>query len=689
MWYLIEENPEQPPAPRHWLGGVAHTEGRTIGRKHVHIRLKASSVSRTHAKLIVQKAPFFAHPHPHRHTTTVSIIDSSAYGTFLKYPDGHRLAKSSPSHHVRLDKNTPTQIFDGALLSFGAPAAWWRLVWHPFLAVPSHLSNSERLRLAEIVTQSGLEVSDDWAENATHLVTNHCASHSMKFLSALASRAHVVTTAWAAFVYNVVINAGQAIAGAQHSDAAVAEVATRLPDEKRFTPEFKPEDVEMYGNDVLKHVFDEANVKKRATLFQNFTISFLVERRFARWSNIIELCGGHATLANASGLAQDKGSNAKLLDSAQRTIVIGNSRQPGNPAQIVFPEGVLVKALLTADTQVFEEDGLKLDVSHAVPTSKGEGIQDEDSDSDDRVPVIQQININASVNKDPSECDEQLDDTAVAMQPTKYLRLDEGSRCETKGQDDAGVPLSGKKRTRPMSDLVESPDLINTTTHDSMIVKKQPESSIIPSSQRESRRSSRLGAHERILRTMKQCPCHKETVESAVAEALVLNGNEDAEVVPSDQPIADSECARAHEVDLIGRENMQAGDDVPESGEPDVLKEVDFVTDEHGWQQRCQSLNENKEEEDTSKRDFFVVQPMADPGRGTSHISTNRQNKEKDVRPFQGTRVTVGRLIVSSALRYVDELNTLGIESREDSHANDHRANRRNGNMEEVVHNGE
>lgn len=372
MWYLIEDKPDRTPAPRYWLGGVGVAKGVSIGRKHVDIRLKASSVSRTHAKLVVEKAPFHAHPHPHRRSTIVSVSDYSAYGTFLKYPKGHPSARNLNSHHIRLDKDTPKQIFDGALLSFGAPAAWWRLVWHHVLVFPYNLTYSERLRLDAISTATGLDITNTLVENSTHLITNRCNPQSTKFLTALLSGACIVTPAWAESLHGTVTNTFRAISDAPNSDAA--EIATTLKGETRFLPEFDDKERESFGEDVLIHAFDAETAQKRKTLFQGYAFTFAHDKLRLKWVNIIRLCGGRLIRGT------EQADNAK---SDELVIHVGGSPVSDSDIATNVSEMDISKAIMSADSHGF--DGVSL-VKSSGPTSavpRVLEIQDSPADGSD------------------------------------------------------------------------------------------------------------------------------------------------------------------------------------------------------------------------------------------------------------------------------------------------------------------
>lgn len=391
MWYLCENNPDNEPPPRYWLGGVANQNGRTIGRKHVDIRLRASSVSRNHARLVVQKAPFYGHPRPHRQTTTVSIIDTSAYGTFLKYPEGHIRARKYGDHHRRLDKNAPVQIFDGALLAFGAPAAWWRLVWHEMVLIPSRLTPSQCQRLSYVATLTGLDVAEDWVQNATHLVANSCDPRSMHFMRALACQIAVVTPAWVEAVFEVIANACRCVTEAP--DPVGAEFVSRLPDVYHYIPTFDPLHRSPISDDVVEGIFDDQHISKRPTLFQNVVFAFASEKLRSRWLPVITDCGGktcgrvvpNSFLFDLSDHFSDR--------PPPRIVRIGKvPPEEHNGDEPYFNESALTLAMLKADLGVFDEfpdygsddasddaDSVGGDIISCKPESELVGLSEDDA----------------------------------------------------------------------------------------------------------------------------------------------------------------------------------------------------------------------------------------------------------------------------------------------------------------------
>lgn len=344
MWYLTEEkfsDGRSEPSPKYWLGGTA-TSGRTIGRKHVDIRLKASSVSRTHAKISVLKAAFYTPTGDSRQSTSVSVQDSSAYGTFLKYPEGHTSNRGEVAgHHRRLDKDTPTDVCEGALLAFGAPSAWWRVAWNRTAVLPSRLTTTESNRLDQISAATSLEVVDTWSEVVTHLIVSTCHATSMKFLTALANGNHVVTTSWAEGVNSVVTNACKAITEARTEEAVV--LATSLPDEKHHAPSFSKEDESTFSHEVLNSVFDPAKRGLRKDMLRGVVLAFAREERRARWVVVVETLGGRAILARAA--------RTRAMAEGSKLIFVKEDARRGREAESerYIAESVLVEAILRAD----------------------------------------------------------------------------------------------------------------------------------------------------------------------------------------------------------------------------------------------------------------------------------------------------------------------------------------------------
>lgn len=346
MWYLAEQKDPSTPSPRYWLGGIKGG-GRTIGRKQVDIRLKASSVSRTHARITILKSSFYSPSNRRRHhSTSVSVQDSSAYGTFLKYPPGHssNRAQCATGHHRRLDKDTPVDVNEGALLAFGAPSAWWKLSWFHTLLVPSRISSAERERIVSIAELTGVEVSDQWGQHATHLVTSECCTSSSKFMMALAEGKFVVTPAWVEALRHTVTESCRAIAEAG-DDIPAATGACALADEKRFTPPFSKADVAAFHADHLAAIFNEDVRERRKKLFEDIVVAFGREEKRSRWAAVIELLGGTAMLA-------------KVLDAADlvgRIIYVKGDYSGGRhlhedvPGRAYVQETALIHAIVQAD----------------------------------------------------------------------------------------------------------------------------------------------------------------------------------------------------------------------------------------------------------------------------------------------------------------------------------------------------
>lgn len=399
MWYLTEvkepAGPGQPaPAsPRYWLGGVAVSpKGRTIGRKHVDIRLKASSVSRTHARITVHKAAFYSSTpvagRRRHHSTSVSVQDSSAYGTFLKYPPGHASIRTEAAigHHRRLDKDTPTEVTEGALLAFGAPSAWWRLGWEHIVCLPSRITPVEKSRLSTISGLTSLEVVDTWGTDVTHFVTSQCVATSFKFLTALADGKHVVTMGWAEALRHSVSEACRAITDAANDLAAMTACA--IPDAKLFTPPFSAADQVSFSSEELANVFDTTVKKRRVSLFDDVVFAFNREERRSRWASIIETLGGKAVLSKGIGESTARGRvvhvqgeqgavkrQHELLDSASRAYI---------------PESALIASILRAELSPLDDatpsSAAKAAVAEVTDVATPGPLDESDGDSDDSEP---------------------------------------------------------------------------------------------------------------------------------------------------------------------------------------------------------------------------------------------------------------------------------------------------------------
>lgn len=345
MWYLAEQKEPLTASPRYWLGGI-NGGGRTIGRKHVDIRLKASSVSRNHASITVLKSSFYSPSNRRHHSTAVSVQDSSAYGTFLKYPPGHssNRAQRAVGHHRRLDKDTPVEICEGALLAFGAPSAWWKLGWFHVLLVTSRISSAERDRIMSIVASTGVEVSENWGEGATHLVTTESCTSSSKFMMALVQGKSVVTPAWVEALRHTVTECCRAINEAPNDDTA-AKNACAIADEKHFIPPFSKADVAAFQPEHLVAVFGEDTRERRKNLFKGIVIAFGREERRSRWAAIVELLGGRAMLSKVIG-STDRFGRVVYVQGEH-----GNSRRPYEdiPGRAYIQEADLTSAIIRAD----------------------------------------------------------------------------------------------------------------------------------------------------------------------------------------------------------------------------------------------------------------------------------------------------------------------------------------------------
>eukprot|EP00171_Calliarthron_tuberculosum_P012947 IDg12947t1 len=311
MWYLLEDSPlpADSPPPKYWLGGV-NSGGRLIGRKNVHIRIKAPSVSRTHATVRVVPASYYTLSQgapPHRRSTAVVVEDSSAYGTYVKYPPGHASNRTGDAegHHCRLDKNVSTEVHEGALLAFGAPTSWWRVCWHNVLCFASKLTEQHNESLAAVAKASGLQVASDISANITHFVTEQYRTTSMKFLSALIRDMRIVTPAWTSSVHHTVQEACKLITEAKSNAAGLA--ACKLADEQHFMPSFSEEDKLKFPSDVLESTFTEHSKTKRGEVFLNLSFGFPKEEFRSKWAPILEQMGAHALLSTSVKAKKNNG----------------------------------------------------------------------------------------------------------------------------------------------------------------------------------------------------------------------------------------------------------------------------------------------------------------------------------------------------------------------------------------------
>jgi hypothetical protein len=347
MWYLQEQPPPvaanespkpTPPSVLYWFGGVGGAS-RTIGRKNVDIRLKATSVSRTHATIRVQRSSF----HKEYNGTVPNVEDSSAYGTFLKYPAGHHANRASwnDGHHDRLNKESPVELFEGALIAFGAPGGWWRVSWYPVLAYPHGLDKPQTDHINRIVEISGLSVvgsESAWSSSVTHVVTPKCHASSTTFLRALVTGKYIVTPAWADSVCNMVRDSCAA-ASAAINDAA-ASALTAIPREEKYMPPFADEDVAMFDSSVLMSpVFGTEKRKARSSLFSSVTFVFPNNDRRVHWNAILEACGAHTVLQSAA----DSATTTKLVD------VRSSSLDPRLSAEPACTDRDIILAILTTD----------------------------------------------------------------------------------------------------------------------------------------------------------------------------------------------------------------------------------------------------------------------------------------------------------------------------------------------------
>ncbi|CDF34434.1 unnamed protein product [Chondrus crispus] len=488
MWYVVELIKEGDPRPkirpRYWLGGV-EGGGRTIGRKHVDIRLPANSVSRTHARVSVAKAPFYSPPSQScrrkHHSTCVYIEDSSAYGTFVKYPASHpsNRAQMAVGHHRRLDKSTPTEVWDGAFLAFGAPHDWWRLGRENFVLVPSRLSQAERNRLFVIADITSVEIGDTWTEESTHLITDECSSSSIKFLSVLAEGKHVVTNAWVEALRHVVAESCRA--NTDSTDVEAAAKAAETPDEKRFVPPFSSADQAAFAAEDLAAILDDPVKERRKHLFKNVNFAFSREERRSRWVAILEGLGGSTTLAKAitspgpvEGVVfvqGEHGASKKVHEPVDTT------------GRTFLPESALAAAIIRANLMPLElactvpvsaaSSLIKLNAAEVTDVATPGPLDSEsdvDSDESDTANERRQATRRPIVPMNPDDSVADGDGNASVAKP-KSLRSSERGALSAEGDRAEGKPatasepsrttasnVAAKKRARPVpgSSLDES-----------------------------------------------------------------------------------------------------------------------------------------------------------------------------------------------------------------------------------------
>jgi FHA domain len=374
MWFLKEEatRGKQHTPTRYWFGGIGSAP-RTIGRKNVDIRLNASSVSRTHATIRVLPSSF-SRPRG----TIPTVEDSSAYGTFLKYPSGHPANRASQQdgHHDRLNKEQPMEIQEGALLAFGAPSAWWRVGWCPILLCPMPLESRQTSRLHEVVTQTGLAVSSgtgtNWSE-VTHVVTPLGRASSPRFLRAIVEGKFIVTPAWIDAVANMVNDACKTASTAANLDAAVA--ATAIPSEDSFTPSFCEEDVAAFDQNVLNKAFD--GTVERNTLFTGVTFVFTDDARLSHWNLVLEACGARAVLASSTNISSSRLVHVRPVsangEGAMRVDMAHFCAEPD-----------IIRAILSADAESIRKlsQGLATSVSAPAPIADVATPAPSDSDAE-------------------------------------------------------------------------------------------------------------------------------------------------------------------------------------------------------------------------------------------------------------------------------------------------------------------
>jgi hypothetical protein len=378
MWYIREvpASPSAVPPVSYWCGGVEGL-GRTIGRKNVDIRLKASSVSRTHATIHVRSSSF----HRASRGTVPTITDSSAYGTFLKYPRGHHAnwGTLNDGHHDRLDKDTPVELSEGALLAFGAPSSWWRVGWYPILVYPHALPPAEYAHLELVVKVAGLAVVDPtepWSNDVTHLVMPTCRASSTTFLRALVGGKQIVSPAWA----NAVLAMVDACKGAPHAPSEEAAVAaTAIPPEEKFRPSFVDEDVAAFEPEVLAAVFTQE--KSRASLFASVTFVFPDDGSRVHWTNVLDACGARTVVNPSASRASEKLVYVRPVGTSRASTVRAHT-EPSSGDGPSCSEHDIICAVLAANGESIISASRRAPVPAAVSSVLPDAATPVPSDSD-------------------------------------------------------------------------------------------------------------------------------------------------------------------------------------------------------------------------------------------------------------------------------------------------------------------
>lgn len=378
MWYLQEEPTREKPCARipYWFGGV-NGGGRTIGRKNVDIRLKASSVSRTHATIRVQKSPF----HRASRGTVPTVEDSSAYGTFLKYPQGHAANRAShrDGHHDRLNKETPVEICEGALLAFGAPSPWWRVGWKSILVLPHSLDERQLARLQEVVASSGLAVAEQSTKSLadiTHVVTPVCRTSSMTFLRAVIDGKQIVTPGWTNALEAMVSEACKHASTATTEEESLA--ATSIADEEAYRPPYSEEDIDAFGNVAIADAHDRS--RDRSVIFRGIIFIFASDDRFGRWNSVLRSCGATCSVGAAN------------LPDGSRVLHVSSIHMENSRAGVATPscgETDLIRAILTGDAAPIQEASFGTPAVEPVPIADVATPAPSDSDAEtaDNEPV--------------------------------------------------------------------------------------------------------------------------------------------------------------------------------------------------------------------------------------------------------------------------------------------------------------
>eukprot|EP00172_Hildenbrandia_rubra_P001853 Plantae.Rhodophyta-Hildenbrandia_rubra.ctg24687.p1 GENE.Plantae.Rhodophyta-Hildenbrandia_rubra.ctg24687~~Plantae.Rhodophyta-Hildenbrandia_rubra.ctg24687.p1 ORF type:complete len:509 (+),score=84.24 Plantae.Rhodophyta-Hildenbrandia_rubra.ctg24687:44-1570(+) len=339
MWYIRAEATPPEGLPKgsvahsplftYWLGGPSGG-GRSVGRKNVDIRLSGKSVSRHHARFsLVNNAYDSTEDDDDTARVTgvppvrpfgVSVVDSSAYGTFVKYGTGRSR---------RLEKGAEEVLKEGALVAFGAPCAWFRLKW---VGMKVWVANGMSEDLRQSVDVAGLHVVRIYRKSVTHVVCDIVSLKDSWVLLAVVNGVKFVTSGWLEALVKMVKSSRETLSATKNE--TVAKAACAIPDEELHKSNFATEDVSMYAGPTL----DAASecITARKTLFSAYIVAFESTEQKIHWKDIIEGCGGRA-----KAMSRTSANNVICVQAA-------GSSATSNVEKMI-DEATLVKAILLAD----------------------------------------------------------------------------------------------------------------------------------------------------------------------------------------------------------------------------------------------------------------------------------------------------------------------------------------------------